>query len=401
MELTEFRALFPGVREQVYLDVSLRGLVPTAVAQAGRRHLDERLLGTGDKAAFQRSVERSRELMADMLGAHPDEVSVTKNVSEGLNVFASSLPWREGDNVVLCPDLEHPNNVFLWYNLKKLHGIEVRAVEPEAGHFPHESVERAMDDRTRVVTVPHVSFSPGFVSEVRRTAEVAHARGALVVVDAAQSVGALVTRVEALGADALAVATQKCLLALYGYGFLYVRRDVAEALTPRHVARYGMDLGVEAGETARAGGEDLPFARGARRFDLGNYNYLGARAAEASLALLLEVGVDRIEDHVRGLAADLARGFLELGLPVAGGEPGPHLAHIVAVGESGGGHHDTADDPVMNELHAHLMADGVRHSIRKGVLRFSVGAYNDAVDIARTLESAGRWVVGRDGPRGG
>ena len=395
MELSEFRGLFPGVREQVYLDVSLRGLIASPVAEAGRRHLDERLAGTGDKSAFHASVERSRALAAAILGADADEVAITKNVSDGLNVFASSLPWRAGDNVVICPDLEHPNNVFLWYNLQKLHGVEIRAVDPDDGRLPHHAMEAAMDGRTRVVTAPHVSFSPGFVSDVRRVADAAHRHGALVVVDAAQSVGALACHVDALGADALAVATQKCLLALYGYGFLYVRRGVAEGLIPRHVARYGMDLGVEAGETARTGGVDLPFAAGARRFDLGNYNYLGARAAEASLELLMAVGVDRIEAHVRALAATLAQGFLALGLPVAGGAPGPHLAHIVAVGKSGGGHHDSADDPAMNDLHRHLTADGVRHSIRKGVLRFSVGAYNDEGDIARAVASARSWVARR------
>lgn len=388
MNLTELRSRFPGVENQTYLDVSLRGLVPRTVAEAAARHVEDRLMGTGEKSGFQVSVERSRELFATLIGAHADEVAITKNVSEGLNQFASSVTWRPGDNVVLCPELEHPNNVFLWYNLRKLRGIEVRAVEPDGGSFPVEAVMRAMDDRTRVVTLPTVSFSPGFITDVRSVADAAHARGALVLVDAAQSVGALRTDVEELGADALAVATQKCLLSLYGYGFLYVRRSVADTMVPAHVARYGIDLGTEAGETARSGGDELPYAPGARRFDLGNYNYLGARAAEAALELILAVGAEPIEKHVRGLAARLAGGLLELGFPVAGGAPGPHLAHIVAVGESGGGYHDSADDPTMNELHGWLSANGVRHSIRKGVLRFSVGAYNDAADVERALELA-------------
>jgi len=391
MELSELRALFPGVRGQAYLDISVRSLIPEPVAAAARRHLEERLLGTGDKTAFQAAVEESRSRLAALIGAHPDEVAITKNVSEGLNLVASSLPWRSGDNVVICPELEHPNNVFLWYNLRQLHGVEVRAVEPRDGHLPVDAMAAAMDARTRVVTAAHVSFSPGFLADLRALSDAAHARGALLVVDAAQSVGAIVTEVDALGADALAVATQKGLLSLYGYGFLYVRRRVAEALVPRHVARYGMELGVDAGETARSGAESLPFAAGARRFDLGNYNYLGAKAAAASLALIGEVGVAKIEAHVRRLAADLARGFIELGLPVAGGEPGPHLAHIVAVGGAAGGHHDTADDPALNALHRHLVAGGVRHSIRKGVLRFSVGAYNADEDVARTLEAARSW----------
>jgi len=322
VDLKQLRSLFPGVAGQVYLDVSLRGLIPAPVHAAAERDLLERVQGTGEKSAFQASVERSRSLLAGLIGAHADEVAITKNVSEGLNLFASSVSWSEGDNVVVCPELEHPNNVFLWYNLRRLRGIEVRAVEPEAGRLPVRAMAEAMNDRTRVVTLPSVSFSPGFISDVRPVADSAHAHGALVLLDAAQSVGALRTDVDELGVDGLAVATQKCLLALYGYGFLYVRRGVADAMIPAHVARYGMDLGTDAGETVRSRDAELPYAPGARRFDLGNFNYLGARAAEAALDLIREVGIERIEPHVRGLAARLASGFLEMGLPVAGGAPG-------------------------------------------------------------------------------
>lgn len=389
--VAELRPLFPGALDQVYLDLSVRGLLPLPVVEAAEAHLQGRLTGRADKAEAQAGVERARERLARIIGAEADEVAVTKNVSEGLNLFASSVDWRPGDNVVLCPEIEHPNNVFLWYNLKRLRGIEVRAVAPSEGHIPARAMAAAMDDRTRVVTMPHLSFSPGFVTDVRAISDAARARGAYVLLDSAQSVGALVTDVDALGVDALTVATQKALLSLYGLGFLYVRRSVAESLVPAHVARYGMDLGTDAGETARGGDGDLPYATGARRFDLGNFNYLGAAAADAALELIESVGVQAIETHVRGLAARLASGLLDLGLPVAGGPPGPHLAHIVAVGRSGGGHHDTADDPAMNDLHRHLTERGVRLSVRKGVLRMSVGVYNDETDIERVLGWVGEW----------
>jgi selenocysteine lyase/cysteine desulfurase len=393
----EIRAQFPGTEGRIYFDVALRGLIPRAVAAAAHAHVDEVLHATASKEAHRASVERCREMLAALIGAEADEVAITKNVSEGLNLFASSLPWEAGDNVVLCPELEHPNNVFLWYNLRKLKGIEVRSVEPDRGRIPVEGFADAVDGRTRLVTVPHVSFSPGFVTDVRGVADVAHACGALLLVDAAQSIGSLRCDVGELGIDALAVATQKSLLAFYGMGFLFVRRAVAESLVPAHVARYGMDLGTEAGETARTGGEHLPYAAGARRFDLGNYNYLGAQAAEASLTLITSVGAARIETHLRALSARLVEGLLELGLPVAGGAPGPHLGHIVAVGHSGGGHHDTADDPVMNDLHRHLTSNGVKLSIRKGVLRMSLGLYNDVSDVDRVLALVRSWVEAKGG----
>lgn len=393
----DVRAQFPGTEGRIYFNVALRGLIPRAAAEAAHAHVDEVLHATASKDAHRASVEHCREMLAGLIGAEADEVAITKNVSEGLNLFASSLPWEPGDNVVLCPDLEHPNNVFLWYNLRKLKGIEVRAVEPEDGHIPVEGFAAAVDDRTRLVTVPHVSFSPGFVTDVRAIADVAHARDALLLVDAAQSIGSLRCDVGELGIDALAVAAQKSLLAFYGVGFLFVRRALAESLLPAHVARYGMDMGAEAGETARTGGDHLPYAAGARRFDLGNYNYLGAQAVEASLALIGSLGVERIEAHLRALSARLVEGLLDLGLPVAGGAPGPHLGHIVAVGTSGGGHHDTADDPVMNDLHRHLTANGVQLSIRKGVLRMSLGLYNDVSDVDRFLALVREWVEARGG----
>jgi selenocysteine lyase/cysteine desulfurase len=252
--------------------------------------------------------------------------------------------------------------------------------------MPVAAMVEAMDERTRVVTFPSMSFAPGFVTDTKALVAGARGVGALTLVDAAQSIGALQTDVRALGVDALTVATQKCLLSLYGFGFLYVRRAVAEQLIPIHVARYGIDLG-GAHETAFAEGE-LTYQPGARRFDLGNYNYLGATAAQAALTFISGIGVENIERHVGELGARLASGLLECGLPVVGGEPGADLAHIVSVGKSGGGRHYTADDPAMNELYARLSEHGVRFSIRSGVLRFSIGIYNDDADIDRVLELA-------------
>ena len=390
----DVRRLFPGARDRVYLDISARGLIPTPVRDAVAEHLRVRMHEGGDKEGLWALVEGARRGFAGVIHAEPGEVAITKNVSEGLNLFASSLPWEVGDNVVVCPGLEHPNNVYLWYNLRRLRGIEVRTVEPRDGRVSVEAMSSAVDERTRLVTVPSISFAPGFVTDVEGVARAARAAGALTLVDAAQSIGALETDVRALGIDALAVAAQKCLLADYGTGFLYIRREVADDLVPIHVARYGMDLG-GAHETAFSESGELAYKPGALRFDLGNYNYAGAAGAAAALGMLREWTVPAVERHVRALASRLAEGFVELGLPVVGGADCPDRAHIVAVGESGGGRHYTADDPAMNDLRQALLDEGIVHSIRSGVLRFSVGVYNDEGDIGRTLDAARRWVAAR------
>lgn len=394
MDISQAKSLFPGAQDQIYLDVSLNGLMPAPARDAALQHLEKRVMGRAEKAELHAQAERVRGHIATLLSAEPDEIAITKNVSEGLNLFTSSLEWREGDNVVFCPELEHPNNVFLWYNLRQTQGVEVREIPPEDGHMPVGRMVEAMDERTRVVTASHVTFSPGFISDIRTLAQEARTRGVLTLVDSAQSAGSLETDVRALGVDALALGTQKSLLAFYGLGFLFIRRELAERMNPIHVARYGIDLGPEAHETAIAPGE-LTFQPGARRFELSNYSYVGLAAVEASLELIHSLGVGAIENHVRGLAARLASGLLELGLPVAGGAPGPHLAHIVAVGESGGGRHDGADDPAMNDLHRHLTENQVRLSIRRGVLRMSIALYNTEEDMDRVVALCRNWAESR------
>ena len=387
---SQVRDLFPGASGQVYLDVSARGLMPEPVSAAVDRHIHTRMHYGGDKDELRAEVERARHAFADLVNSSVNEIAITKNVSEGLNLFAASLPWEAGANVLVCPELEHPNNIYLWFNLARSKGIEVRTIPADEGRMPVAAMGDALDERTRVVTMPSISFAPGFLTDVKSLALAAKQVGALTLVDAAQSIGAIDTDVRDLGIDALAVATQKCLFSLYGFGFLYVRREVAESLVPIHVARYGIDLG-DAHETAFTE-DELKYQPGALRLDLGNYNYLGATAAATALDILAGWGMKNVEAHVCGLASELATGLLELGLPVAGGSPGSHLAHIVSVGESGGGRHYSADDPAMNSLYDHLVAAGIKLSIRSGVLRLSIGVYNQSVDIEHVIKAARSWI---------
>ena len=112
-------------------------------------------------------------------------------------------------------ELEHPANVFPWYNLARLKGIQIKPVPAVDGRIALERVCEAIDERTRLVAVASVSFSPGFRFPLKALADYCRARGVLVLVDAAQSVGVLHTDVKALGVDAIAASAQKGLLALY------------------------------------------------------------------------------------------------------------------------------------------------------------------------------------------
>jgi cysteine desulfurase/selenocysteine lyase len=376
------RAQFPALDRWTYVDVAGRGVISREARAALEAHLDERMLNGGDKAKFFELVETTRGRFAQLIHAAPDEIALTKNISEGLNMVATAFDWKRGDNVILCPELEHPNNVYPWLNMQR-YGLEVRAVSPREGHIPVDEIVARMDKSTRVVTVSTVTFAPGFRTDVETLGRACRERGVLLLVDAAQSIGVLDTDVNRCHVDALAVSTQKGLLGLYGMGFFYCRREWAERMKPAYLARFGVDLG-DAHE-ATLGDLSFKFAPAARRFDLGNYNYAACTAVNASMQQLLAWRTGDIERHVTGLAHALARGFLDLGLAVSGGAPGPHLANIVTVGELSADHYATGSERY-NRLYEHLTANRVKLSIRRGTLRFSLHVYNNMDDVERVLD---------------
>lgn len=373
---------FPGVEGKTYMDVAARGLMPHSTRAALAAHLDEFAAGDVDKHGYFDMIERVRGRFAQSINASPDEIAFTKNVTEGLNVVAASLDWKRGDNLVLCPEIEHPANFYPWLNLQRL-GVELRMVTARGGRVPVDEMAGRIDSRTRLVTTATVSFAPGFRTDVAALGRACREQGVMFVVDAAQSAGVLATDVERMAIDALACSTQKGLLALYGMGFLYVRRDFAEQLEPAYLSRFGIDLG-DASEADL--GYEYRLAPGARRFDVGNFNFTACVAAEASLEYLSRFDVPALERHAVGLANDLRRGLAGLGLPVCGGIEGGHLAHILTVGSVGAGGHDTTSDTRMQALYDYLVANEVRLSIRRGALRFSLHLYNRAQDVARVLD---------------
>lgn len=392
------RARFAGADKGPYLDVSARGLLYEGGRMALEAHLRDAAEGVIDKFALFAAVEQARGLFARLVGATADEIGYTRNVTDGIAAFAASVNWRAGDSVVLCEELEHPANIYPWYGVARKFGVTIRNVRASRGIVPLERILDAMDASCRVVAVSSVSFAPGFRFPLAALGAECRRRGVLLVVDAAQSIGVLETDVTKWQVDALAASTQKGLMSLYGLGFLYVRREVAETLDPMYLSRFGVDLdGHEAtlGDPAAA-----RLAAGARRFDVGNFNFPAALAVAPAMQLLLDLGPATVEREVCALAAAFANRMLDIGMPVFGGRPGPHSSHIVTVGGDLGFDHDAASDQEMATLYQHLAASGVRLSIRRDLLRFSFQIYNNMADVEQVVRLCAEWLRQRNvGPR--
>ncbi|WP_159587778.1 aminotransferase class V-fold PLP-dependent enzyme [Chelativorans xinjiangense] len=389
------RRRFPRAANGTYLDVAANGLLSVDSVTAIERHLDTLRDGRLDKRECFERVESCRGKIARLIKAEPDEVAFTKNVSDGLNIIAAAMDWRAGDNIVLCMSLEHLNNVFPWLNLERRRGIEVRAVADRSGAIDIDAMIGAIDERTRLVTLSPVTFAPGLAVDVTPLGKVCRGRGIFLLADGAQWVGASGIDVGRMQVDGLAASTQKGLLGLYGLGFLYCRREWAEKLNPVALARFSVDLGSGTHEAsmgnhygAHAHGRDYVHMPGARRFDIGNYNYPAIFALEPSLDLLLEIGTGEIENHTRNLAVQLTDGVRRLGLPVCAdgaiaGASRP--SHIVTVGRFSRTMRDNEADPELAGLYRFLRSRNVGLTIRRGMLRFSMHLYNNSDDIERVL----------------
>jgi cysteine desulfurase/selenocysteine lyase len=373
---------FPVVERSTYLTICEGTTLSRRVRRAVDEFLDHVMYARETRDVRQQRVESARDKFARLIGAGAADIAMVKNVSEGINAIATAIPWRAGDNVVVCAGLEHPNNVLPWLHLRRL-GVDLRVVEPVEGAIEPAAMVAAIDDRTRVVSCASVTFAPGLRTDLGAIGRACRSRGVLFLVDGVQSAGILSLDVSRDYVDALVTSTAKGLLGLYGCGFLYCRPEWAQRLTPAYLSRPAVELPPE--RYSEMTGLNVAMRGDARRFEVGTVDYASCYAVDASLSLLAEFGTPAIEAHAMALAGRLRAGMAELGLAVPGRAFGPEGSHIVTVGHLGAGGHGTATDPLLTRLSGHLTAHHVAHTIRRGMLRFAFHLFNSDDDVDRVL----------------
>jgi len=376
---------YPAVARCTYLSVCDSTVLGNTSRKAVDDFLEHIMYWRESRAVREVRVDGARSKFARLVGASASDIAIIKNVSEGINAIATAVDWKPGDNVVLCVELEHPNNILPWLHLRRL-GVEMRVVAPVDGAIDAQAMIAAIDGRTRVVTASSVTFAPGLRTDLATIGRACGTRGVLFLVDAVQSAGILGIDVERDHIDALVTSTAKGLLGMYGCGFLYCRREWAARLTPAYLSRPAVDLPPE--RYSEMTGLEAQVRPNAARFEVGAVDYASCYAADASLDLLWAVGPQAIESHVLALAGRLREGMAALGLEVPRRASGAEASHIVTVGRLGKGGHGVADDPVLALISAHLAAYDVIHTIRRGMLRFGFHLFNSDADVDRVLTLA-------------
>lgn len=383
----QFREGFPALRQQTYLSICDKMILHDEVRRGVETFLDHLALASANRADHEVKVVSARQKFARLMRVEASTIAAVRNVSDGLNAVAWAMPMAEGDNVVVCADAEHPNNVYPWLRLRR-RGNEVRVVSPRpAGSLDIDAMVEAIDTRTRIVSCASVTFAPGHRTDVARLGEACRARDVFLLIDGVQSAGILAHDLAAEPVDGFATSTSKGLLGLYGFGFLYVSPKWIDRLEPAYLSRPAVDM--RSDDHSAMGGHDYELQPDSRRFELGSYNLAGAYAADVSLGLLLGLGAQAIEERVLSLARALNEGVAALGLAPAVPSEGPGQSHIVTFGALDAGGHGFSSDSVVAPISDRLTGAGIAHTIRRGQLRFATHAYNNEDDIERVVRCVG------------
>lgn len=264
-----------------------------------------------DWDTWMEQVDGAKDEFARLINASPHEIALVPSVTAATASLASCLDYHAPRNRVLVTESEFPSVGHVWLAQRK-YGAVVDWVPLREGVVSLDDLDAGLDERTLVVSACHAYYVNGFRQDVAAIAQKAHERGALLFVDAYQTVGVYPVDVKALDVDVLASGAHKFLMGVPGIAFLYVRRELIPRLRPALTGWFGraeiFDFDVK----------QLDWADTARRFELATPPVADAFVAKAAIAAINEVGIDAIHAWTTELSRRLIDGGRARGLVVHG-----------------------------------------------------------------------------------
>jgi len=366
------RAHFSLAPKLTFLNNGTLGPAPDLVVQT--RDYYNQLLAQDPTDNFRsKELKDVRLQLANFIHAQPGETSIAHSTTEGMNIFAHGIDWRPGDEVILG-DQEHFGAVEPYQTLAQRYGIKIVTVQLP---IPAQSVAqvvsayaKAFTPRTRALVVSHVSYVTGLVAPLRELAELAHAHGALISVDGAQSFGVLPLDVVATEIDHFAGAGQKWLLAGTGTGVNFVRKDVQDKLWPLY-------------------GYDDPSFHAAPRYERsGQLGIPAALGIASALQFQLDIGKENIEARARELGRQVREGAAKIPGAILLSSSDPALAANINVFTL-----PNLPAPQTASLLAkqeNIVIRGLVHGDVRA-LRVSTHIYNTPEQVDRLLEVLAKW----------
>jgi len=391
LNVQEVRKDFPILKTGViYLDSTASSLTPEPVLHKMlefyhqyRANVERGVHHLSQKASEE--YERAHTKVAHFINAKSDsEIIMTRNTTEGINIVSNGLNWKKGDKIVTSL-IEHHSNFIVWLRVKNQHHVDLEIVRPsepaEQGLLDLADFEKAVDDKTKLVAITHVSNVLGTITPVREITEIAHEHGAYVLIDGAQSVPHMKVDVQKIGCDFLAFSGHK-MCAPTGASALYIREDLMKEVEP---------LCIGGGTIADVGVDYYKLEENSTRFEAGTPAIAESIGLGAAVDYLQNLGMENIESYEKELTKQMYEEFMKLPkVKLYGPEPKNKIG-ITAFNVSGLNSHDVA---LALDVSANIMVRSghqcalplMKNIIRKpGSVRASVYFYNTRDEIDKLV----------------
>ena len=371
LNIAAIRSQMPAVTARAYFNTGTFGPFPRVVRDAMEAHLQEAhergRIGEDGYATWAQIEIDARSAIATTVNASVGEIAVAHSTSDGLNLVVGGLEWEPGDEV-LVGDNEHPGLLVPLEMMGQRRGIVTRVLPISDAPDPAGVIAEAITPRTRLVALSHVLWTTGRVLPVAKIAEVVHAAGALIIVDAAQGPGCIPVDAPSLGVDFYTISGQKWLCGPSGTGGLYVRPESLDLLTPAFPGYLTMEKHADG---------PRPWGS-ARRLDPGTSTLTALASLRAAVRWRSEIGWQAGHARALALAADLRARIsgLDAVQDIVVDNPSP----LVALRVDG-----MPADQVVAELDRRDVL--VRTIPGTGITRISVGLWNDESDLDRLVSA--------------
>ena len=377
----------------IYLDNAATSLTPEPVVQKTleyyreyRANVERGIHRLSQKASEEYNKARSK--IAKLINARREsEVVFTKNTTESINLVANGMGWRKGDKIVTTL-MEHHSNLIPWQRLNQQRGIDLEVIRPSReGALDLSDFESAIDDRTRLVALTHVSNVLGSIAPVEEVARIAHSHGSLLLVDGAQSVPHATVDVNRIGCDLLAFSGHK-MLGPTGIGVLYMREELEGEIQPHSIGGGGIkDVTQEHYDLAESPG----------RFESGTPPIAEAIGLGEAAEYLRRRGLENIAAHERELANRIHKELQALDRVEVYGPTNPDSrTGIVSFNIAQVNPHDVA---LALDISGNIMVRSGYHccmplvkdvlGLREGTVRASVYLYNTVQEVEKLIELIG------------
>jgi selenocysteine lyase/cysteine desulfurase len=369
----ELRALFPITQRAIYLNHAAVSPLPVPTTAAIQSHLkDVQDNGSLNYQNWIAVKNQARGLLANLLGARPEQIAFMRNTSDSLSTVANGLKWQRGDNIVTFKR-EFPANIYPWLRLQAEFGVEVRMCAEREGRVDFDELANMVNSRTRVIAISHVQYASGFRSNLGRLGRLAREHDALLVVDVIQSLGVIPLNVEAELIDVAAGASHKWLLAPEGVGYLYLSDRARERVVPTLVGW------VSVAEPEDYENFDQEWNHGTLAWETGTGATALIHGLEASLKLLGSIGTSAIASYLDQLTNHLCERLMAREYQVVSSREHDQKSQIVCI--------QPQSDTSAMRLYGLLKSQKIITAPRIDRLRIAPHFYNTIDEINTLVDS--------------